>query len=117
MKSFGDKNGVSFTKVPASLPSMPNAIQSPRHGGGMVATDQAATADGVVIPTLVLQWNASRDSWSVDKTDARLAIFMRCSHEKRHDAAEVHCAPVNHIPSANVAGFAVAGSRRMQGLI
>ena len=117
MKSIDDKNGMSFAKVPAIMPSAPDAIQSLQDGGGMVAPDKVANAGGVVISTLVLQWNASRDSWSADKTDARLATFMRCSHENRHDAAEAHRAPVNHNPSANVAGFAVAESRRMQGLI
>ena len=52
-----------------------------------------------------MQQNASRDSWSFEYTQARLAeimakIFAVCSH-----TAEEYSAPGDYLLGANIAGF------------
>ena len=52
-----------------------------------------------------MQQNASRDTWTFDYTEARLAEIMARIHRTCLETAEEYAAPANHIVGANIAGF------------
>jgi glutamate dehydrogenase (NADP+) len=65
-----------------------------------------------------MQQNASRDSWSFDHTEARLAEIMHNIHEVCADTADRFGAPGDLVLGANIAGFQrVASAMVALGLI
>ena len=72
--------------------------------GGVVALE-AANAGGVATSALEMQQNASRDSWSFDQTETRLAEIMWNIHDSCAQTAEIYGAPGNYVVGANIAGF------------
>lgn len=105
MKSIDDKNGVIAVGEGPDMPSAPEAIVTFQECGVMVAPGRTAKAGGAGTSALEMQQNASRDSGSVDQTDARLATIMRGIHAICHDTTEEYGAPVDHLLGADVAGL------------
>ncbi len=112
------KNGVIAVGEGANMPSTPEAIKVFQDAGVMFAPGKAANAGGVATSALEMQQNASRDSWTFEQTEARLATIMRGIHDTCHQTAEEYGAPGNYVMGANIAGFVrVAESMRMLGVI
>jgi len=112
------KNGVIAVGEGANMPSTPEAIKAFQDAGVMFAPGKAANAGGVATSALEMQQNASRDSWTFEQTEARLANIMRGIHDTCHQTAEEYGAPGNYVLGANIAGFVrVAESMRMLDVI
>jgi glutamate dehydrogenase (NADP+) len=54
---------------------------------------KAANAGGVATSALEMQQNATRDSWTFERTEARLATIIRNIHDTCHQTAEEYGAP------------------------
>jgi glutamate dehydrogenase (NADP+) len=112
------KNGVIAVAEGANMPSTPEAIKVFQDAGVMFAPGKAANAGGVATSALEMQQNASRDSWTFEKTEARLASIMRGIHDTCYQTAEEYGAPGNYVLGANIAGFVrVAEAMEMLGVI
>jgi len=112
------KNGVIAVGEGANMPSTPEAIKAFRDAGVLFAPGKAANAGGVATSALEMQQNASRDSWTFEQTEARLAAIMRNIHDTCHQTAEEYGTPGDYVLGANIAGFVrVAESMRMLGVI
>lgn len=72
----------------------------------LFALGKAANAGGVATSALEMQQNASRDSWTFEQTEARLATIMQAIHDRCAETAEEYGAPGDYVLGANVAGFA-----------
>ncbi|WIJ26400.1 NADP-specific glutamate dehydrogenase [Devosia sp. RR2S18] len=111
-------NGVVAVGEGANMPSTPEAIRIFQEAGVMFAPGKAANAGGVATSALEMQQNASRDSWSFDKTEARLAEIMRTIHDTCASTADEYGAPGDYVLGANIAGFVrVAEAMRALGVI
>jgi len=65
-----------------------------------------------------MQQNASRDSWTFEYTEQRLAEIMSNIHRNCHQTAEEFGQPNNYVLGANVAGFLkVARAMNAMGVI
>ena len=74
----------------ANMPTTPEAVRILGRAGVTFAPGKAANAGGVATSALEMQQNASRDSWSFEHTEERLA-----SHHARHPRPlPEHCRPV-----------------------
>ena len=62
-------------------------------------------AGGVATSALEMQQNASRDSWSFDYTEDRLADIMRGIHDRCLETADEYGSPGDYVTGANIAGF------------
>jgi glutamate dehydrogenase (NADP+) len=72
----------------------------------------------VATSALEMQQNASRDSWTFEQTEARLANIMRGIHDTCAATADEYGAPGDYVLGANIAGFVrVAEAMRMLGVI
>ncbi len=112
------KNGVIAVGEGANMPSTPEAIQVFRDAGVLFGPGKAANAGGVATSALEMQQNASRDSWTFEQTEARLAAIMRNIHDTCHQTAEEYGTPGDYVLGANIAGFVrVAEAMRMLGVI
>ena len=112
------KNGVIAVGEGANMPSTPEAVKVFRDAGVLFAPGKAANAGGVATSALEMQQNASRDSWSFEQTEARLATIMRAIHDTCHETADHYGAPGDYVLGANIAGFVrVAEAMRMLGVI
>lgn len=112
------KNGVMALGEGANMPSTPEAIRIFQEAGILFAPGKAANAGGVATSALEMQQNASRDSWSFEQTETRLATIMRGIHDTCFETAEEYGAPGNYVLGANIAGFVrVAEAMRMMGVI
>ena len=111
-------NGVIAVGEGANMPSTPEAVRIFQEAGVLFAPGKAANAGGVATSALEMQQNASRDSWSFEKTEERLATIMRNIHDTCHETAEEYGAPGDYVLGANIAGFVrVAEAMRMLGVI
>tara|TARA_R110002124_G_scaffold267777_1_gene435101 strand:+ start:2671 stop:4026 length:1356 start_codon:yes stop_codon:yes gene_type:complete len=111
-------NGVIAVGEGANMPSTPDAIQIFRDNGVMFAPGKAANAGGVATSALEMQQNASRDSWTFEKTESRLAEIMHAIHDTCAGTAEEYGAPGDYVLGANISGFVrVAESMRALGVI
>jgi len=112
------KNGVVAVGEGANMPSTPEAVKVFQDAGILFAPGKAANAGGVATSALEMQQNASRDSWTFEQTEARLATIMRNIHDTCHATAEEYGAPGDYVLGANIAGFVrVAEAMRMLGVI
>lgn len=112
------RNGVLAVSEGANMPCTPEAVKRFREAGVLFGPGKAANAGGVATSALEMQQNASRDSWTFEQTETRLATIMRNIHETCADTAEEYGAPGDYVLGANIAGFVhVAEAMRMQGVI
>jgi glutamate dehydrogenase (NADP+) len=89
----------------ANMPTTPKAIALLQEAGVLYAPGKAANAGGVATSALEMQQNASRDSWTFEYTEQRLAGIMHSIHDRCLATADEYEAPGNYVVGANVAGF------------
>lgn len=112
------KNGIIAIGEGANMPCTPEAVNIFRQAGVLFAPGKAANAGGVATSALEMQQNASRDSWSFEKTEERLALIMHNIHDTCAKTAEEYGAPGDYVLGANIAGFVrVAEAMRAMGVI
>jgi glutamate dehydrogenase (NADP+) len=112
------RNGCRYVVEGANMPSTPQAVRLFREAGIAFAPGKAANAGGVATSALEMQQNASRDRWTFEHSEARLAEIMRDIHSRCHETAEEYGSPGDLALGANVAGFLqVAEAVHAHGLI
>jgi glutamate dehydrogenase (NADP+) len=112
------ENGVIAVGEGANMPSTPEAVRLFQDAGVLFGPGKAANAGGVATSALEMQQNASRDSWSFEKTEDRLAAIMRDIHDRCAETAEEYGSPGDYVLGANVAGFVrVAEAMSAMGVI
>ncbi|MFP7674475.1 NADP-specific glutamate dehydrogenase [Marivita sp. S0852] len=112
------KNGVTVVAEGANMPCTPEAVKQFQAAGVRFAPGKAANAGGVATSALEMQQNASRDSWSFEKTEERLAEIMGNIHDSCVQTADEYGAPDDYVLGANIAGFLrVADAMRAMGVI
>ncbi|MEO3757877.1 NADP-specific glutamate dehydrogenase [Mycobacterium sp. B14F4] len=99
------KSGCRIVAEGANMPCMPEAVKSFGEAGVVFAPGKAANAGGVATSALEMQQNASRDSWTFEDTEARLAEIMGRIHDTCLATAEEYGQPGNYVAGANIAGF------------
>ena len=98
-------NGVQAVVEGANMPSTPDAVDLFTRAGVAFGPGKAANAGGVATSALEMQQNASRDSWSFDHTEERLAKIMSGIHATCEETADAYASPGNYVVGANIAGF------------
>ncbi|MFW0787038.1 NADP-specific glutamate dehydrogenase [Gordonia sp. CPCC 206044] len=98
-------NGCQIVAEGANMPTTPEAIKLLNAGGVAFAPGKAANAGGVATSALEMQQNASRDSWSFEHTEQRLADIMRDIHDRCLHTADEYGVPGDYVAGANIAGF------------
>ncbi len=112
------KNGVIAVGEGANMPCTPDAVRAFLDAGVLFGPGKAANAGGVATSALEMQQNASRDSWTFEATEKRLATIMNGIHDRCAEMAEEYGAPGNYVLGANVAGFIrVAEAMRALGVV
>jgi glutamate dehydrogenase (NADP+) len=112
------KNGVVAVGEGANMPCTPDAVHVFQRAGILFGPGKATNAGGVATSALEMQQNASRDSWSFEKTEDRLAEIMRGIHDRCAETAEEYGSPGNYVLGANIAGFIrVAEAMRALGVV
>jgi glutamate dehydrogenase (NADP+) len=112
------ENGVLAVGEGANMPCTGEAVRLFLDAGILFAPGKAANAGGVATSALEMQQNASRDSWTFEETEERLATIMRKIHDRCAQTAEEYGLPGNYVLGANVAGFVrVAEAMRALGVI
>jgi glutamate dehydrogenase (NADP+) len=99
------RNGVIAVGEGANMPCTPEAVRIFQEAGVLFAPGKAANAGGVATSALEMQQNASRDSWTFEQTEARLATIMKDIHNLCANTASDYGAPGNYVLGANIAGF------------
>ncbi|GGE53770.1 glutamate dehydrogenase [Agaricicola taiwanensis] len=99
------ENGVIAVGEGANMPSTPDAVRLFQEAGVLFAPGKAANAGGVATSALEMQQNASRDSWTFDQTEKRLAQIMENIHDTCAATADEYGAPGDYVLGANIAGF------------
>ena len=99
------KNGCIAVGEGANMPTTPEGIQVFLQAGVAFGPGKAANAGGVATSALEMQQNASRDSWSHEYTEERLAGIMAGIHERCAGAADEFGAPGNYVIGANTSSF------------
>jgi glutamate dehydrogenase (NADP+) len=99
------KQGCQVVAEGANMPTTPAGVATFTDAGVLFAPGKAANAGGVATSALEMQQNASRDSWSHDYTEARLAEIMAGIHQRCAEAADDYGRPGDYVFGANVAGF------------
>ncbi|HEX5997827.1 MAG TPA: NADP-specific glutamate dehydrogenase [Hyphomicrobiaceae bacterium] len=98
-------NGVIAVGEGANMPCTPEAVRIFQEAGVMFGPGKAANAGGVATSALEMQQNASRDSWTFEQTEARLATIMRDIHDRCAETAAEYGAPGDYVLGANIASF------------
>jgi glutamate dehydrogenase (NADP+) len=112
------KNGVIAVGEGANMPCTAEAIRLFLEAGTLFGPGKAANAGGVATSALEMQQNASRDSWTFEETEQRLATIMRKIHDRCAQTAEEYGMPGNYVLGANIAGFVrVAEGMRALGVV
>ncbi len=99
------KNGCRAVGEGANMPTTPEGVRAFLEAGIAYGPSKAANAGGVATSALEMQQNASRDAWTFEATEARLAEIMVRIHELVHETAEEFGAKGNYVVGANIAGF------------
>jgi glutamate dehydrogenase (NADP+) len=99
------KNGCIAVGEGANMPCTPEAVRLFQDANVLFGPAKAANAGGVATSALEMQQNASRDSWTFEETEARLASIMRRIHKSCAETAEEYGAPGNYVLGANITGF------------
>ena len=112
------KNGVLAVGEGANMPCTPEAVRVFTEAGILFGPGKATNAGGVATSALEMQQNASRDSWTFEATEARLATIMHSIHDRCAETAEEYGSPGNYVVGANIAGFIrVAEAMRALGVV
>jgi glutamate dehydrogenase (NADP+) len=112
------KGGCRIVAEGANMPCTPEAVRRFADAGVVFAPGKAANAGGVATSALEMQQNASRDSWTFEHTEERLAEIMRGIHDRCLTTADAYGTPGNYVAGANIAGFTqVADAMLAQGII
>jgi glutamate dehydrogenase (NADP+) len=98
-------NGLLAVVEGANMPCTPEAIDLFLAADIPFAPGKAANAGGVATSALEMQQNASRDSWTFEHTEQRLAQIMANIHDTCFDAAATYASPGNYVVGANIVGF------------
>ncbi|MFF3063857.1 NADP-specific glutamate dehydrogenase [Oerskovia sp. NPDC057915] len=98
-------NGVLAVAEGANMPTTPGAVSLLQDAGVLFAPGKAANAGGVATSALEMQQNASRDAWTFEHTEKRLAHIMEGIHTRCEETADEYGAPGNYVLGANIAGF------------
>ncbi|MDP9417892.1 MAG: NADP-specific glutamate dehydrogenase [Actinomycetota bacterium] len=102
----------------ANMPTTPEGVKVLRDAGVAFGPGKAANAGGVAASALEMQQNASRDSWTFEHSEQRLAEIMRDIHARCYETAEEYGSPGDYAMGANIAGFVrVAGAMHDLGLV
>jgi glutamate dehydrogenase (NADP+) len=99
------RNGCRVVAEGANMPTTPDAVAQLTEAGVLFAPGKAANAGGVATSALEMQQNASRDSWTHEHTEQRLAEIMAGIHERCAAAAEEYGAPGDYVLGANTSSF------------
>ncbi|HVY59528.1 MAG TPA: NADP-specific glutamate dehydrogenase [Xanthobacteraceae bacterium] len=112
------KNGVLAVGEGANMPCTPEAVRLFLESGTLFGPGKATNAGGVATSALEMQQNASRDSWTFEATEERLAAIMHGIHDRCAETAEEYGSPGNYVLGANIAGFIrVAEAMRALGVV
>jgi glutamate dehydrogenase (NADP+) len=112
------KGGCRVVAEGANMPCTPEAVRNLADAGVIFAPGKAANAGGVATSALEMQQNASRDSWTFEHTEDRLAEIMRGIHDRCLATADEYGTPRNYVAGANITGFLqVADAMLAQGVI
>jgi glutamate dehydrogenase (NADP+) len=103
------RNGCGAVVEGANMPTTADGIRVLAEAGVAFGPGKAANAGGVATSALEMQQNASRDSWTFEHTEARLAEIMANIHRTCFETAEEYAAPGNYVAGANIAGFLKVG--------
>jgi len=98
-------NGVAAVVEGANMPCTPEAVRVLTAAGVLFAPGKAANAGGVATSALEMQQNASRDAWSFEYAEGRLAEIMVGIHDRCAETADEYGAPGDYVLGANIAGF------------
>ena len=99
------KSGCRIVAEGANMPCTPEAVKLFGDAGVAFAPGKAANAGGVATSALEMQQNASRDSWTFEDTEEKLAEIMRRIHTRCLSTADEYGQPGNYVAGANIAGF------------
>jgi glutamate dehydrogenase (NADP+) len=99
------RNGCRIVAEGANMPTTPNAVRVLAEGSVRFAPAKAVNAGGVATSALEMQQNASRDSWTFDHTQDRLAEIMQGIHDRCLETADEYGTPGSYVAGANIAGF------------
>ncbi|OBC05406.1 glutamate dehydrogenase [Mycobacterium sp. 852013-50091_SCH5140682] len=99
------KSGCRIVAEGANMPCTPEAVKAFAEAGVTFAPGKAANAGGVATSALEMQQNASRDSWTFEDTEQRLAEIMGRIHDSCLTIADEYGQPGNYMAGANIAGF------------
>jgi glutamate dehydrogenase (NADP+) len=99
------RNKVVAVGEGANMPCTPDAVRVFQEAGVLFAPGKAANAGGVATSALEMQQNASRDSWTFEQTEERLASIMRDIHDSCAETADDYGAPSDYVLGANIASF------------
>ena len=111
-------NGLVALAEGANMPCTSEAIRLFQEASVLYAPGKASNAGGVATSALEMQQNASRDSWTFEQTETRLATIMHKIHDRCASTAEDYGMPGNYVAGANIAGFLrVAEAMRALGVI
>ncbi len=103
------ENGCIAVGEGANMPTTPEGIRVFREAGVAFGPGKAANAGGVATSALEMQQNASRDKWTFQYTEGRLAEIMQNIHEACFETAEEFGTPGDYVNGANIAGFLKVG--------
>jgi glutamate dehydrogenase (NADP+) len=98
-------NGCIAVAEGANMPTTPDGVEVFLQRGVMFGPGKAANAGGVATSALEMQQNASRDRWTFERTEARLAEIMTQIHASCYETADEYGAPGNYVLGANIRGF------------
>lgn len=111
-------NGLIAVGEGANMPCTPDAVRIFTEANVLFGPGKATNAGGVATSALEMQQNASRDSWTFEETEQRLATIMRKIHDRCASTADEYGLPGNYVAGANIAGFIqVAEAMRALGVI
>lgn len=99
------RNGCLIVAEGANMPTTPDATRLLLDAGVRFAPGKAVNAGGVATSALEMQQNASRDSWTFEHTQDRLAEIMRGIHDRCLETADEYGTPGNYVAGANIGGF------------
>lgn len=112
------KNRVLAVGEGANMPCTPEAVRVFTDASVLFGPGKATNAGGVATSALEMQQNASRDSWTFEATEERLAAIMHGIHDSCAEMADKYGAPGNYVLGANIAGFIrVAEAMRALGVV
>lgn len=112
------ENGCIAIGEGANMPTTPEGVRVFLDAKVAFGPGKACNAGGVATSALEMQQNASRDSWSFEYTEQRLAEIMRTIHDRCAETAEEYGTPGNYVRGANIAGFIkVANAMGALGLV